>query len=279
MKSNQIFNYALGIALLAATACTKNQVPVPPTPPTTTILLASTAKFGNVMTDSAGMTLYFFANDATGASACTGGCLAAWPVFYKANLNLPSGLNASDFGTITRADGSKQSTYKKWPLYYYASDLKAGDINGDLVGGTWFVAKPDYTILWAKTQLVGKNGLNYDSTLVAGTGTTVYMTDAWGRTLYAFSPDHFNKNTYTKSDFSNDPTWPIYQGVTGGSALTSNVASTDFGIATVFTKTQLTFKGWPLYYYVSDSATRGWTRGVSIASWPIIKRSTPVAPL
>jgi predicted lipoprotein with Yx(FWY)xxD motif len=279
MKANQIFIFVMGVALLSASACTKNQVSVAPATPITTVQISSTAKFGNVMTDSAGMTLYFFASDATGASACTGGCLAAWPVFYKANLNLPAGLNASDFGTITRADGSKQTTYKNWPLYYYASDVKAGDINGDLVGGTWFVAKPDYTILWAKAQLVGKNGTNYDSTLAAGTGTTVYMTDAWGRTLYAFAPDHFNKNTYTKSDFSNDPTWPIYQGVTGGSAITSNVAASDFGIATVFTKTQLTFRGWPLYYYVSDSATRGYTKGVSIPAWPIIKRSTAAAPL
>lgn len=277
MKTNQIFNYALAIVLLAATACKKTSVS-PVTPPTTTIQLSATSKFGSVMTDSTGMTLYFFASDATGASVCTGGCLAIWPVFYKANLNLPTGLNASDFGTIKRADGTKQTTYKSWPIYYYASDLKAGDMNGDLVNGTWFVAKPNYSILWANTQLAGKNGTNYDSTMAPGNGSTVYLTDAWGKTLYAFAPDHFSKNTYTKSDFSNDPTWPIYQGVTTGGSLTSNVASADFGMASVFTKTQLTFRGWPLYYFGADSSIRGNTKGVS-AYWPIIKRSTAQAPL
>jgi predicted lipoprotein with Yx(FWY)xxD motif len=277
MKTNQIFGSAFSLLLLATMACKKNVVAVA-TPPTTTLQVVSNAKLGNILTDSLGMSLYFFSADATGASACTGGCVTTWPVFYKANLNWPASLTASNFGTIIRADGQKQTTYKGWPVYYYSNDKVAGDVNGDQVGGIWYVAKPDYSVMFARTQLVGKNGVSYDSTLVAGTGTTVFLTDGWGRTLYAFSPDHFNKNTYTKSDFSNDPTWPIYQPSTAGSSVPSVLATSDFGVTTVFTKTQLSFRGWPLYYFVSDSSIRGLTRGVSIASWPIIKRSTAVAP-
>ena len=29
------------------------------------------------------------------------------------------------------------------PLYYFAKDAKAGDTNGQGVGGKWFVASPD----------------------------------------------------------------------------------------------------------------------------------------
>lgn len=281
MKINRVFYCTIGIALVAAIACKKNVVPVA-TVPTTTVQLASNAKLGTIMTDSIGMTLYIFSADATGASACTGGCLTTWPVFYKANLNLPSGLLASDFGTITRADGQKQTTYKNWPIYYYSKDTVAGNVNGDQVGGIWYVSKPDYSVMLARTQLVGRNGISYDSTLAPGTGNTVYFVDAWGRTLYGYAPDHFNKNVYTKSDFSNDPTWPIYLASNGGSAVPSNLSTADFGITTVFTKTQLTFRGWPLYYFGPDSSIRGYTKGVSVPSpgvWPIIKRSTAPAPL
>jgi predicted lipoprotein with Yx(FWY)xxD motif len=58
-----------------------------------------------------------------------------WPVFYAANISAPQGLNASDFGTITRSDGKQQTTYKGYPLYFFIGDHKPGDINGNNVGG------------------------------------------------------------------------------------------------------------------------------------------------
>ncbi len=32
----------------------------------------------------------------------------------------------------------------------------------------------------------------------------------YGVTLYTFKPDSFDTNKYTKADFSNNATWPIY---------------------------------------------------------------------
>lgn len=245
------------------------------------IKLVVTKQFGSVLTDKDGKSLYFFSIDANGKSGCTGGCIAKWPVFYKDVPTIDNGLNAADFGVITRTDGAKQTTYKGWPLYYYADDLKAGDINGDAVGDVWFIAKPDYTLMFAKTQLIGNDGKNYTDAYVEGNGATLYITDDWGRTLYAFSPDKFKKNNFTKPDFSNNAVWPIFE----KNALQNVPSTVDKSLLDtlgVYGKTQLTFKGWPLYYFGKDSLVRGNNRGVSFPRpgiWPIVNNNSATAPL
>ena len=42
-------------------------------------------------------------------------------------------------GRIARQDGTSQATYNGRPLYRYGKDTKPGDVNGQNVGGTWFV--------------------------------------------------------------------------------------------------------------------------------------------
>ena len=126
------------------------------------ISLASNSSLGDYLVDGNGMTLYFFSRDAGGQSNCVdASCLNNWPVYYSDNINPGSGLDPADFGTITRSDGEMQTTYKGWPLYYYAGDASEGDVNGDAVGNVWFVAKPDYSIMIAMNQLVGHDGNNY----------------------------------------------------------------------------------------------------------------------
>jgi len=107
------------------------------------------------LTDSAGNTLYLFTKDSLNPTTlptnCVTGCIAAWPVFYTSNMNIPSLLNKADFGEITRTDGPngttrKQSTYKGRPLYYYTPDaFTRGVAKGEGVGKVWFVMKPDIT--------------------------------------------------------------------------------------------------------------------------------------
>ena len=64
-------------------------------------------------------------------------------------IQVSSPLNAADFGSITRADGTNQTTWKGWPLYYYASDSAPGQVNGENVQKIWFVVKPDENVLIA----------------------------------------------------------------------------------------------------------------------------------
>jgi len=51
-------------------------------------------------------------------------------------------MNTSDSALITNSEGSKQTTYKQMPLYYYINDTKRGDTNGHGVNNAWFVIDP-----------------------------------------------------------------------------------------------------------------------------------------
>lgn len=254
----------------------QKDTPEAPTPN----IMEKSSTLGNIITDENGKTLYFFTKDADGKSACTGGCLATWPVFYSATPKPAAGLNAADFGTITRADGASQTTYKGWPLYYYTPDAAAGDVKGEGVGTVWYVAKSKYSIMIADAQLVGNDGKSYKSDYTEGTAVTKYFVDGAGRTLYAFANDKKDKNNFTKSDFSNDASWPIY--TTDLGEVPSTLDKTLFGTIDVFGRKQLTYKGWPLYYFGTDGTVRGSNKGVSVPTpgkWPVVQKDTPEAPL
>jgi predicted lipoprotein with Yx(FWY)xxD motif len=97
---------------------------------------------GKYFTDAKGMTLYIFRKDSPGKSACAGPCVGKWPLYHRGRVSVPEGVNGLDFGTITREDGLRQTTYKGRPLYYFGSDKSPGDVLGHGVGDVWFVANP-----------------------------------------------------------------------------------------------------------------------------------------
>jgi predicted lipoprotein with Yx(FWY)xxD motif len=115
--------------------------PVPATQVPDTIKKADTA-FGAILVNGQGKTLYYFANDqrGSGASSCNGQCGVTWPVFFTDTIRVSSPLNPADFGSITRADGTKQTTYMGRPLYFYSGDVNPGDINGSGINKVWYVA-------------------------------------------------------------------------------------------------------------------------------------------
>ncbi len=265
-----------------------NQDPDPDPDPDPVVVVENSVRlltdttFGSVMTDGDGFTLYFFAKDSKGDSNCIDGCLGSWPVFSVDELTLDSGLEADDFGTITRSDGGSQTTYKGWPLYRFANDLSAGQIEGDGAGGVWFVAKPDYSVMMAQAQLVGRdsdgNETNLNSSFEPGDEETLYATDANGNTLYSFVNDTNGVNNFTAEDFSNDGIWPIFHSASVN--IPSILNSDDFDTIDVFGRPQLTYKGWPLYYFVQDIA-RGDNYGVGFPAagiWPTVNPDTESAP-
>jgi predicted lipoprotein with Yx(FWY)xxD motif len=97
---------------------------------------------GKFFADSKGMTLYIFKKDSPGKSVCAGPCVEKWPLYFREKVAVPEGVSAGDFATITREDGKLQTTYKGWPLYYYAGDKAPGDVSGQGLGTVWFVANP-----------------------------------------------------------------------------------------------------------------------------------------
>ncbi|EJL65610.1 COG4315 family predicted lipoprotein [Flavobacterium sp. CF136] len=289
MKLKQI---KVALAVFGATtfflSCSNDNNETPTPEVKKEISLSTSTTLGSYLTDKDGRSLYFFSTDAKDQVTCTGGCELVWPPFYLDNLSadkLGAGLTFSDFATITTTSGKKQVTYKGWPLYYYAPNVNgtntaeaAGKTTGDGVGGVWFIAKPDYSIMIVRSQLVGHDGKNYKSDYTVGDGLTTYFTDAKGLTLYAFKFDNFNKNNYTKEDFSNNAVWPIYE--TDKIVVPSVLDKSKFSVITVFGKSQLTYNGWPLYYFGQDASVRGSNKGISFPSpgvWPVLTKDSPLA--
>ena len=105
---------------------------------------------GSVIGTASGLSLYVFKADTAAVgqtppvSACTGGCLGTWPLYYGTPVSVPAGLLASDFGSFDRGGGVLQSTYKGWPLYTYAGDSAPGNVNGEGIGAKWYTAKSPF---------------------------------------------------------------------------------------------------------------------------------------
>jgi predicted lipoprotein with Yx(FWY)xxD motif len=284
MQSNaKVLTLSLLCGLMALFSNCKKDDPAPAN--TAAIQLADHPTLGKILTDRDGRTLYFFSDDVAGQNTCTGGCETAWPLFHAGDLSqdkLGSGLNIADFGTVVSLSGQQMTTYKGWPLYYFAPGgvLEApGEVKGEASGGVWFVAKPDYTIMIGKTQLVGKDGKNYKSNYTEGAGQTTYFTASEGWTLYVFVNDKNLINTFTLADFSNNAVWPVFEETE--IVVPSILDKTRFKVINVAGHKQLTFNGWPLYHYGGDNNTRGNTRGVSVPTpgvWPVAVQSLPFAP-
>jgi predicted lipoprotein with Yx(FWY)xxD motif len=98
----------------------------------------SDSKYGKVLTDDKGNTLYSFSKDEKSKSNCTGTCAATWPVYAPAAITAGAGIDGTKLASFDNA-GKKQLTLDGVPLYYYAGDTKAGDTNGQGIGGFWFV--------------------------------------------------------------------------------------------------------------------------------------------
>lgn len=266
---------------LLSTSCKKSKTPDAPAPAVVTgVQISYNTTFGNILTDNTGHALYFFSKDAAATgSSCTGTCLVTWLPFYQASPTLGTGLLSTDFGITTRTDGSQQTTYRGWPLYYNVNDVNSGDVKGDGVGSLWAVAKADYTVMFANAQLVSLEGVNYTSLGVAGDGASQYLTDGKGHTMYYWANDTFNQNHFTNTDPTNNAKWPFVP-TTGIDDIPSVFTKSQFGvIPTVTGGQQLTYKGHPLYYFGGDNLTKGSTKGISVptpgaAVWKVANTAT-----
>ena len=101
-----------------------------------------TASIGGmtVLVNSTGRTVYSFAPDTSGKSACYGSCAAYWPP-VGGPLKAGAGVTGT-LATITRTDGSVQETYNGHPLYLYIGDSGPGQDHGNnlnLNGGLWHI--------------------------------------------------------------------------------------------------------------------------------------------
>ena len=109
-----------------------------------TVITTASSSAGTFLTSGSGRAIYLWAKDTGGMSACTGACASAWPP-VTGTATAAGSAKASDLGTITRSDGSKQVTYDGHPLYYFVGDSGPGTATGqgsDNFGAKWWLVSP-----------------------------------------------------------------------------------------------------------------------------------------
>ena len=319
---------ALLVALVAACSgagSTPTTAPVTPAPAVTvapaTASPAPTLGFtvslapAGFFVSSNGRSLYAFDKDAANTSNCqTTQCATNWPALVLASgaqLMIGAGLNASDFGTISRQDGTMQVTFNKVPLYNFAGDSQPGDKNGDGVGGIWHLATkatvpptpsaspssaagaspspaasapagkvcydPYHYVVPCPSSSAAASSPAAGSP-AAGGGATVsvssagYLVGPTGLALYEYDKDTSGTSSACTADCASN--WPALTVATGQSPVAgSGVDQVDFA---TFTRaddgsTQVTYYAKPLYMFAGDSAA-GDTNGASVSpSWHLAK--------
>lgn len=200
------------------------------------ITVSTSETLGKYLADSKGMTLYSFPPDGINVSNCYDKCADAWPpliVDSADQITAAEGIPGT-FATAERKDGKLQVTYNGIPLYYWARDAKAGDTTGHRVGRVWWVVPP-------ATAYAG-NDPKLGWTLVGPTGMTLYM---------------FKKDTENTSNCYDQcaTNWPplivaseadLVPGINLQGKL-GTAARKDGAL-------QVTYNGWPLYYWAKDAA-------------------------
>jgi|SRR5580692_6499606 predicted lipoprotein with Yx(FWY)xxD motif len=111
-----------------------------------TVITTAKSSGGTVLASSSGRAVYLWAKDTGDMSNCNGACAGAWPpVTTTSTATASGGAVASDIGTITRSDGTKQVTYDGHPLYYFSGDSGPGAASGqgsDAFGAKWWLVAP-----------------------------------------------------------------------------------------------------------------------------------------
>ncbi len=214
---------------------------------TAELQMAST-DLGDIVTDEDGNTLYLFLPDAQGESVCYDQCEAAWPPL-TGEVAAGSGLEEALIGTSERTNGSVQVTYNGWPLYYFANDAVPGDTNGQGLNDVWYVVDSAGAAV----------GLSVSVEIVlTDTDLGSILTDADGNTLYLFEPDAQGESVcYDQCEAA----WPpLVAAATAGESLDGSLLGT---AERTDGSVQVTYDGWPLYYFANDAAP-GDTNGQGI---------------
>ncbi len=222
---------------------------VPVTGPGATVAMASSATFGPILVDDKGMTLYMFEKDTPNTSSCYGQCEKNWPPLLTTGAPVAGeGIDASKLGTTQRTDGTLQVTYNGWPVYYYIKDKAAGDLAGQGVGDVWFVLAPDGSVLKEAPQPSSSAGTTVAMTASASFGPI--LVDDKGMTLYMFQKDTPNTSSCYGGCAAN---WPPLL-TTGAPAAAEGIQASLLGTTQRTDGTlQVTYNGWPLYYYNKDA--------------------------
>ncbi len=241
-------------AMPATQAPAATSAPAVPVTGGQVVSLGKNDALGSFLVDDKGMTLYLFTKDTPNTSNCYDKCATAWPpLLTTGNPVSGDGVDASKLGTTTRTDGSVQVTYNSWPLYYYQKDKAPGDVIGQDVGSVWFVISPSGDKVESAQATEAPAAASGGATVNLGKNDTLgsFLVDDKGMTLYLFTKDTPNTSVcYDKCATA----WPPLL-TTGDPVAGDGVDASKFGTTTrTDGSVQVTYNGWPLYYYAKDKA-------------------------
>src|SRR5262249_901724 len=151
-RLNRFVGTAALAAALAATAGATTSV---------TVLSTTNGALGEILVSAGGRTLYPDSPERRGGVRCVGACAATWPPpVVPVRPTPPAGrrVTESPLGTVRRPDGRLQVTYRGLPLYLYSGDTRAGQVNGQDVGGNWHALTPAGAVVTTKAPTTGSMG-------------------------------------------------------------------------------------------------------------------------
>ncbi len=100
-------------------------------------------RYGRILQDRRGRTLYLFTKEKGKKSRCYGDCARAWPpLLTKGEPRARAGAKQSLLGTTKRRGGTTQVTYNGHPVYFYVDEDEPNEILCQAVpefGGIWYV--------------------------------------------------------------------------------------------------------------------------------------------
>jgi predicted lipoprotein with Yx(FWY)xxD motif len=220
---------------------------------------------GSFLVDDKGMTLYLFTKDTPNVTVCYDQCATNWPPLLTTGDPVAGeGVDASKFGTTERTDGTLQVTYNGWPLYYYITDAKAGDVTGQEVGDVWYVVSPAGEKVEASSS-----GSDTGAEVKVATSDALgsFLVDDEGLTLYIFTNDTPNvSNCYDQCATNWPPLLTTGEPRASEGVDDSMIGTTERTDGTI----QVTYNGWPLYYYIKDTKA-GDTTGQAVGDvWYVL---------
>jgi len=145
---------AIGVAAVILSACAKSAPTAsggtgsqPGGMTAAQLQTSNVSGLGSLLDNPQGLTLYHLTSEKGATLECTSSsCVALWhPLLLGPNGELPAlpaGASGS-VGKVSRPDGTAQVTVNGMPLYTFAGDSAAGQVNGqgipgEGIPGTWF---------------------------------------------------------------------------------------------------------------------------------------------
>lgn len=201
---------------------------------------------GPFLTDLDGYALYIYGADVPGdcnnapVSNCYDDCAIAWPIFDAGERVLDATLDDAVFGTIQRTDGTFQTTYYGWPLYYYKSDTAPNAINGQGKAKTWFAAEVTLPNLMIMRTPVAAGGVRY-------------LSDIRGFTLYALAGDQLGGMGSGPVSHCDGACADVFAPFAPGDVVpVTTLEPRDVSVFVRGRQLQGAYKGAPLYYATTD---------------------------